>query len=317
MRYVFLTACRNEEQILEAFLSEFRETLAAAGIAGESTLYVIDDLSTDGSVDVLERHKGRLGGAKLEILKAPTNLGNQGALFYALRRLPISPQDLLVTFDCDGEDDVREIPSIVAFSRENPDRVVLIERGARSESLVFRAAFRTYKVLFRFLTRQSVIPNNFLVIPGRFVPFIRRTPLAAVHFAYAILRTKFPFATTRRDRRTRYGGKSSQNLFMVASHGLVGLMVFYETVIAKLLVLLTGLGVFSLAVVAAALAVPVTSVAAQRVLLWVAGATATMGASFFSLLLAAALALIFKLSVFTLSQAAVEGDDTALTERRG
>ena len=51
-------------------------------------------------------------------------------------------------------------------------------------------------------------------------------PLAsAVHFAYAVLKMKFPSITTRRDRRQRYGEKSSQNLFMVASHGLVGLGV--------------------------------------------------------------------------------------------
>lgn len=307
MGYVFLTACRNEELILEEFLEEFRQTVESAGIATQSTLYVIDDLSTDGSVAVLERHRDRLAGAKLEVLRAPTNLGNQGALFYALARIPVAEDDILITFDCDGEDDVREIASVVALGRDNPGKVVLIERGARKESLVFRVAFRTYKVLFRFLTRQSVIPNNFLLIPGRFVPFIRRNPLAAVHFAYAILRTKFPFAITRRDRRTRYGGKSSQNLFMVASHGLVGLMVFYETVIAKLLVLLTGLGFFSLAVVATALAVPAESIGAQRVLLWLASATAAMGASFFSLLLAAALALIFKLSIYALSQVALTG----------
>lgn len=306
MRYVFLTACRNEERILEEFLTEFRDVVQEAGISNASTLYVIDDLSTDRSVEILERHRGKLGGVSLEVLRAPTNLGNQGALFHALAAVKVGKDDTLITFDCDGEDDVREIPSILDVGAKHPGKIVLIERGRRQESLLFRIAFRVYKALFRYLTRQSVIPNNFLLIPGQYVPFIRRTPLGAVHFAYAILKTNFPSTAVRRDRRSRYGGRSSQNLFTVASHGLVGLMVFYETVIAKLLLLLLLFGLFALCVVGGALAVTSFSLAAQRTLLWIAGAMAGMGVGFFSLLLSAALALIFKMAVFTLSRVAVE-----------
>ena len=129
--------------------------------------------------------------------------------------------------------------------------------------------------------------------------------MAAVHFAYAILKNRFPSVATERDRRSRYGGHSSQNLFMVASHGLVGLMVFYETVIAKLLLLLAALGLLSLVVVGVAVVVP-NDLVAQRTLLWVSLVIAGMGAGFFSLMLASALALIFKMVVFSLSQVGVE-----------
>jgi hypothetical protein len=305
MRYVFLTACRNEQATLGEFFDEFTRVLHETGLAENAILYVVDDLSIDDSVRMLEEYRTRPGSIALEIIRVPTNLGNQGALFYGLSQIEVEPDDVLITFDSDGEDDVREIGSIVAMGRENPGKVVLIERGRRKESLTFRVSFFCYKALFRFLTRQRVIPNNFLLIPGNFVPYIRRTPLAAVHFAYSILKTRFPSVATQRDRRTRYGGQSSQNLFMVASHGLVGLMVFYETVIAKLLLLLMAFTVFSLAVVGAALSIP-ESVGVQRALLWASVAIAGMGAGFFSLLLAAALALMFKMVVFTLSRAGVE-----------
>ena len=306
MSYIFLTACRNEELLLEEFLEEFRTTLEEAGISEESVLYVVDDLSTDRSVEILERHRNRMGAVRLEIIRAPTNLGNQGALFYGLEKIEIGKADTLVTFDCDGEDDVGQIPSILELGKVNPHKVVLIERGERKESLIFRIAFHSYKILFRFLTRQAVIPNNFLLIPGEFVPYVRRTPLAAVHFGYGILRMKFPSVSTRRDRRTRYGGKSSQNLFMIASHGLVGLMIFYETVIAKLLFLLVLLGASSLGAIGCALVVPAQFARVQRGLIWAAGAIGGLGLGFFSLLLSAALALIFKMAVFTLSREAAE-----------
>jgi glycosyltransferase involved in cell wall biosynthesis len=305
-RYVFLTACRNEAAILDEFLSEFAQMVRAADIGGKTVLYVVDDLSTDASPELIEAHAAVAEGYRVELIRAPTNLGNQGALFYGIGRISIEPDDVLITFDCDGEDDVREIPSILALGRENPGKLVLIERGRRRESLAFRVSFVCYKVLYRFLTRQTVIPNNFLLIPGRYVPIIRRSPLAAAHFAYGILRTKFPAVMTQRDRRTRYGGRSSQSLFMLASHGLVGLMVFYETVIAKLLLVVVQLGLFGLAVVAAAL-IPVLSLSAQRILLWLSMVALGMGVGFFGLLMASALALIFKMGVFSLSRAVVEG----------
>lgn len=305
MAYVFLTACRNEEKILDEFLAEFSTVLREIDVAGESVLYVVDDLSTDRSVEVLEAYGKKPDTIPTRVLRAPTNLGNQGALFYGLSQIAIGDDDVLITFDCDGEDDVRQLPSIIELGRENKGKLVLIERGRRQESLTFRVSFTFYKLLFRFLTRQSVVPNNFLLIPGNFVPFLQRTPLAAVHFAYAILKMRLPSVSTQRDRRARYGGQTSQSLFMVASHGLVGLMVFYETVIAKLLVLLMAFGLFSLGVVGLALAVP--SLAIQRALLWVSVAIAGVGAGFFSLMMAAALALIFKMAVFTLSRVGAEG----------
>jgi glycosyltransferase involved in cell wall biosynthesis len=311
MRHVFLTACRNEEGILPEFLREFTEVVQRAGIASSAFLYVIDDLSTDRSVEILEEY-GKTGAIPLDVIRAPTNLGNQGAMFFALSKITLEPDDILLTFDCDGEDDVREIPSILALGAANPGKLVLIERGSRQESLTFRVAFFCYKLLFRYLTGQTVIPNNFLLMPGRYVPFVQRTPLAAVHFAYAVLKTKFPSVATQRNRRTRYGGHSSQNLFMVASHGLVGIMIFYETVVAKLLLQLMLFSLFSLAVVGLALMLP-ENVAIQRTLLWLSVAMAGLGLGFFSLLLAGALAMIFKMVVFTLSRATAEGREEQMT----
>lgn len=319
MKYVFLTACRNEATILETFLDEFTAMVEKAEIGGRTVLYVVDDLSLDRSVEILESYRSRATGVRLEIIPAPTNLGNQGAVFYGLGRVDVSPEDVLIGFDCDGEDDVAQIPSILALGRENPGKLVLIERGRRQESLTFKLAFTAYKTVFRFLTRQKVIPNNFMLIPCQYVPLIRRSPLAAVHFAYAILKLGLPAVTTTRDRRQRYGGRSSQNLFTVGSHGLVGLMVFYENVIAKLLVLLFAFGVCAIGVIGLALVVR-ENVPAQRTLLWAAVAAGGMVVGLFGLLLSAALALLFKLAVFTLSrvydgarpeQTPLPGSDTA------
>jgi polyisoprenyl-phosphate glycosyltransferase len=305
VRYVFLTACRNEETILGEFLREFSEMTLAAHIDGKSLLYVVDDLSTDRSLEILEAHRRTTAVIDVRVMRAPTNFGNQGALFYGLSKIALDPNDVLITFDCDGEDDVKEIPSIIKLGADNPGKVVLIERGRRKESLVFRVAFYFYKTLFRFLTSQRVIPNNFLLIPARYVGAIQRTPTAAVHFAYAVLKMRFPSVSTRRNRRQRYGGAGSQSLFMVASHGLVGLMVFYETVVAKLLFLLGLVASGAIGAIGTAMFLrhhPDT----ERLLLLLSGALAGSGLAFVGLMLAAALAFIFKLTVFNLARSGAE-----------
>ena len=310
LRYVFLTACRNEAAILDEFLHEFTEVLRSTNIINRSICYVVDDLSTDQSVAILEQYRDLGTGVRLEVIHAPTNLGNQGALFYGLSQIAVGPNDVLITFDCDGEDDVRQIPSIVELGRANPGKLVLIERGRRSESMSFKIAFVSYKLLFRYLTRQTVIPNNFLLMPGCYAPYIQRTPLAAVHWAYAILKMRFPSIKIQRDRRKRYGGRSSQNLFMIASHGLVGLMVFYEVVIAKLLVLLLSFGGVALAILAAAWTLPFNA-HVQRPLVWAALAAAGTGSALAALLLSAALAFLFKMTMYALSRFSFEAPAAA------
>jgi hypothetical protein len=301
--YVFLTACRNEEQTIHEFWTEFVAMAEKAGLLGQTALYVVDDFSTDGTAAILQELQQRASGIDLRIIRAPTNFGNQGAMFHGLRRLEIRPDDVLVTFDSDGEDDVGQIASIIELGARAPGKVVLIERGSRREPLLFKLFFASYKLLFRFFTRQTVVPNNFMLLPGGLVPVVQRSPLAAVHFAYAILRLRPTYVKTVRDRRTRYGGQSSQNLFMLVSHGLVGLMVFFEVVVAKIFMLLFLFGLFAAAVTTLALALPSDAGVVHRVLFTAALGTGVGTIGLFGLLLSAALALIFKLATFMLIEA--------------
>jgi hypothetical protein len=220
--------------------------------------------------------------------------------------LDVGPDDILITFDCDGEDDVAAIPSILELGALNPGKVVLIERGRRKESALFKVFFASYKLMFRFFARQTIIPNNFLLIPGALVPAVQASPLAAVHFAYAILKLRPRYVATTRDRRARYGGSSSQNVFMLVTHGLVGLMLFYEVVVAKIFMLLFLFGGFGASIVGLAALLPADRGATQRALIWSAIVAGLTVVGLFSLLLSAALVLIFKLAAFTLVRTVVE-----------
>lgn len=302
MKHVFLSAFRNESAIIEEFLGEFAGMVDAAGIAGSTVLYLVDDDSTDSTCERIDRFVAAARPRfEVRVLRVPTNLGNQGAMFFGLGRIDLAPDDVLITFDCDGEDDVREARSVIALGAENPGKVVLIERGRRKESLRFRVFFAVYKLLFRFLSGKRVVPNNFMLIPGKLVPAIRRAPLAATHLAYGVLRLNPPHVVTSRDRRPRYGGQTSQNLFMLVSHGMVGLMVFYEVVVAKLFMLAFALGVVEAALGATWLLLPPEYPRVRTGTLACAAGTALAVVALLALLLSAAFALFFKLTAYNLA----------------
>jgi len=304
--FVFLTACRNEARILPEFFEEFQQMIRRAALAGRTRLYVVDDLSTDRSVELLEEFQRSAIDIEVHIIRVPTNLGNQGALFFGLVQVQLEPGDTLITFDCDGEDDVAAIPSILELAAANPGKVVVIERGRRTESALFKLSFSCYKRIFRVLTRQKVIPNNFLLMPGSFAGTLQRSPLAAVHFAYAALKLHPQYVATVRDRRRRYGGQTSQNGFMLVSHGLVGLMVFFEVVVAKIFMLLFLLGGIAVGLVGCGVIMPASWLNAHRIVFWGIAFSFVIAVWLLGLLLSAAFALIFRLITFTLARAAAE-----------
>jgi hypothetical protein len=142
------------------------------------------------------------------------------------------------------------------------------------------------------------------------VPAIRRSPLVAVHLANGVLKLNLPCVVVSRDRRPRYGGETTQNLFMLLSHGLVGIMVFYEVVVAKVLTLVLALGALQAAILFLRILSPAERSASESPLLWGA---AGAGVAAIGFLLCAAMALIFKLIAFNLAT----GDAADQTARRG
>lgn len=263
VKYVFLTAFRNEALVLDAFLRELVETARRAGIIERAVLYLVDDLSTDDSRAVIEAFRAREPACEIKVLSVPTNLGNQGAMFHGIHRIACDHDDVLITLDSDGEDDVGAVGSIIELGRQHPDKVVFIERGRRSDSASFKVFFFLYRLLFRILTDRKVVANNYMLIPGRYVETIRRSPLAATHLANGILRLNLPALVVSRDRRPRYGGRTTQNLFMLITHGLVGIIMFYEVVVPKILTLVLALALLQ----TAAMFLPVIPPAGRLVIL--------------------------------------------------
>jgi len=229
-----LTASRNDSNLLESFLNELLEVLEKASITKNTVLYFVDDLSVDQTQEILKKWIDT-NQLKIVLIPLDTNLGNQGAMAYGLKQVKLPEDALLLTLDSDGEDNLQKIPELLELAKKNKDKVVFTERGQRMDPLHIRLLYRLYRFLFLRITGKKIIPNNFMIVPAKYLCAIQKAPFVAVYYALAVLRLGIPYTSVCYDRRKRFFGHSSQNMYNLMSHGLVGLMMFYETVIPKIL----------------------------------------------------------------------------------
>ena len=238
---VLLTAIRNEASVIEQFLTEIHGVFKPCGLLHRIRLVIVDDCSTDQTLQEIARLVPTLPGLCVEVLPLLSNRGNQLAMAYGVRQLASRLTDaFLLTFDADGEDDLTRLPSLVRFLEEDPTRMVFVYRDGRQERLIFRIFYFAYRFAYRCLTGHRLIPCNMMAIPGSMVPMIAGSPWLSLHFSYPPLRLGLRYRTVPMARRRRYGGRSSQNLSLLIQHGLVGLTIFYEQVVARLILFSVG-----------------------------------------------------------------------------
>ena len=148
--------------------SELLEVVAAEQLGARPRFVVVDDTAgRDPGVATLLEHDDT------RVLTPPYNLGHQGAIVYALRRLSgeMRAEDLVVTMDSDGQDRPRDLPALLAPLRAQPDNLQLVSvarRTSRVESWPFKVSYFAFRVVFRILTGTVVRSGNFAAFRGRF-----------------------------------------------------------------------------------------------------------------------------------------------------
>lgn len=229
-----MTAFRNEENSLPLLLKELTDVLSQHGLSSQTTLLMINDFSTDNSVEKIESFNKENPSLNIEICSLETNLGNQGAMAFGLKYLSNRSPECIISFDSDGEDDLQKIPLLIEMAREKQDHVIFTERGNRHNTLPVLFLFHVFVLVIRLLTSKTLLPNNFMVLPGKYVKAACGSPFLPAYYSLSIFRLNLPYQSIKLDRRPRIYGKSSQNIYNLITHGLVGLLIFHETVIAKI-----------------------------------------------------------------------------------
>ncbi len=208
-----------------------------SGVTGH--VIIVDD----GSVQTEE--KNRISSLKLhaikevELVRLGCNQGNQRAMAIGLAHIATNRTcDFLITMDSDNEDSPEfVIPLLKKCSAFSKPTAVFAKRSKRSESFSFRTLYVFYRVLFHFLTGQTIMFGNFCAIPGEFVRRISFMPDLWAHFPATIMRSGIPFESIPSARGKRLFGSGKMNTLKLIIHAFSGFSVYTDYVVARLIIL--------------------------------------------------------------------------------
>jgi glycosyltransferase involved in cell wall biosynthesis len=138
----------NEESVIVSCLEELA-TLMASEVARPYEVIVVDDGSTDGTLEALKKHKEEM--PELVVLRFDSNHGQTAAFDAGLKA---ARGDVIVTMDADMQNDPRDIPVLL----ENIERwdVVCGVRQKRQDSFVRRASSRIANWVRNRLTGDQI-----------------------------------------------------------------------------------------------------------------------------------------------------------------
>lgn len=210
------------------------------GFGGLNFLYVAAD---DGSREPYspERH-GLPNDVELHVVELKANQGHQRAialgLAYVERALDV---DAVVVMDSDGEDRPADVIRLVESGAANPGTIVCAKRAKRSESALFRLFYAIYKTIFWALTGRSISFGNFSLIPGERLTNVLYSQGIWNNIAATLLRCRVPLLFLPTIRGRRYAGRSRMNFVGLVVHGISVISVFSDVVIARIVIMLTGL----------------------------------------------------------------------------
>lgn len=180
---------------------------------------------------------------RVEVLELACNLGHQRAIALGLAHAArMADVDVVAVMDGDGEDRPEDLARLLsAYHAVTASTVVVARRCKRSESMLFRIAYRGYKALFRLLTGRSIAFGNFSLFSHAVAVRLAHSADVWNHLAAAILRSRLPLLAVPVERGKRYEGRSKLDLVSLLVHGLSAISVFADRLFARLAVACLGL----------------------------------------------------------------------------
>lgn len=242
---VIVTPCFNENNTIICFLEELETVLAQR--SQRFLVVVVDDASTDHSLQMLQAFRFRSPNICKKVLSLRYNLGHQKAIYQGLVYASGYTASRFIVMDSDGEDD----PSAIGELLSRPEDIVFVARGKRSESLAFRLGYSLYQLIFRLVTHKTINFGNYTIISRRALDAV--VGRSYVHYSAFLSKLRLPSVRVKYDRRKRLDGISKMNYQSLVLHGLSSLveyadalLLFFMRLFLLSLLLLAGFGAYIL-----------------------------------------------------------------------
>lgn len=233
---------------------------AFCDVASEVTILAVDDGSTR-AIDrsAIERISPFQVIRTIEVLHLVTNVGHQRAIAIGVTEAVARGRySYVMVMDSDGEDRpedaVRLLRSALDAEPATSEEAFVAQRHRRSEGIPFRIYYVIYKMLFRFLSGETIDFGNFSLLPVSVARRLTHMPETWNHFAASIVKARVPLRRIPTTRGRRIAGRSTMNLVSLVTLGLSAISVYSDAVFVRMLLtslLLSGASALGIATVVA------------------------------------------------------------------
>jgi polyisoprenyl-phosphate glycosyltransferase len=214
---------------------------------GPHEVLMVNDGSTDGTLDLLKAHAGM--EPRLTVISLSRNFGHQAAITAGLH---FATGDAVVVMDADLQDAPESIPVFLERYRRGYDVVYAIRKG-RKEGFIKRAC---YAVFYRVLVRLSSVDlpidsGDFSLLSREVVEQLKKLPERSRYVRGLRSWVGFRQVGVEVERSPRFAGRTKYSFPKLVQLALDGIFSF-STVPIRAVALLGALGLlFSFCYVAA------------------------------------------------------------------
>lgn len=220
-RYIIVSPCYNEENVISIFLSELETIFSKTNYS--FLVIMVNDCSLDSTINILNNFRFKSNNYELKVLDLKYNIGHQGAikqgLIYASKFNALG----YIVMDSDGEDNPEAIIKMIEMKSFE---IIFVSRGKRKESFSFKVGYFLYKILFKIISGNSINFGNYSIINKTVLNAIIRQDFD--HYSAFLSKLKFNKLFIKSDRRKRIDGKSKMKLSNLVFHGLNSLIEYSE-----------------------------------------------------------------------------------------
>jgi len=223
----------NDWEAVDLLIEKLDHEIAM--LQGRVSIIIVDDGSTETVPNKLSKAPSNI--AKIEIIHLRRNLGHQRAIAMGLSYIYANYKcQAVLIMDGDGEDDPKDAIALIDRCNAREGRkIIFAKRSKRTEGIIFKLGYISYKVLHYLLTGIKVEVGNFSIIPYQLLNRLMGVSEIWNHYAASVFHARLPLEMIPIPRGKRIAGKPKMNLIALVVHGMSAISVFGETVAVRLL----------------------------------------------------------------------------------